>query len=101
EKFETYMRDLKANEVNLLGGNSAVAEQVAAGTLAAGLTDNDDVNNAKSDGQPIDGVLPDQGDRGVGTLLIPGAVALVKGCKRPDNAKKLIEFICEPAVEKE
>ena len=101
QKFEQYFRALKANEVKLLGGNSAVAEQIAAGTLAVGPTDNDDINNAKSEGQPIDGVIPDQDDGGIGTLLIPGAVALVHGCKNADNAKKLIDFICDPAVEKE
>src|SRR5207247_1702756 len=101
EKFENYLRGLKANEVKLLGGNSAVADQVAAGTLLAGLTDNDDINNAKAEGRPIDGVVPDQGNGGIGTLLIPGTVALVKNCKHPENAKKLIDFICDPAVEKE
>jgi iron(III) transport system substrate-binding protein len=101
EKFEQYVRGLKANEVKLLGGNSAVADQVAAGTLVAGLTDNDDINNAKAEGRPIDGVMPDQGEGDIGTLLIPGTVALVKGCKHPEAAKKLIDFICEPAVEKE
>jgi iron(III) transport system substrate-binding protein len=99
DKLETWLRGLKSNEIKLLGGNSAVADQVAAGTLAAGPIDNDDVNNAKADGQPLEGVVPDQDT--VGTLLIPGTVALVHGCRNPDNARKLIDFICDPAVEKE
>ena len=100
-KFTDLMNKLKANEIKLLGGNSAVADQVAAGTIAAGLTDNDDVNNAKADGQPIDGILPDQGENGIGTLLIPGTVALIKNAQHQDNAKKLIDFICRQEIEKE
>jgi iron(III) transport system substrate-binding protein len=99
DRFENWLRGLRANEIKLLGGNSAVADQVAAGTLAAGPTDNDDVNNAKSEGQPLDGVVPDQD--GIGTLLIPGTVALIHDCPHPENAKKLIDFICDPAIEKE
>jgi iron(III) transport system substrate-binding protein len=99
DKFETWLRGLRANDIKLLGGNSAVADQVAAGTLAAGPTDNDDVNNAKSECQPLDGVVPDQ--EGVGTLLIPGTVALIHNAQHPDNAKKMIDFICDPAIEKE
>src|SRR5205085_399426 len=66
-----------------------------------GPTDNDDVDNGKADGQQIDVILPDQGEGGIGTLLIPGSVAMIENCKNPDNAKKLIDFICTPTVEKE
>jgi iron(III) transport system substrate-binding protein len=98
-KFSDYMRALRANDVKLLGGNSAVVDQVAAGNLIAGLSDNDDINNAKNDGQPVDGILPNQD--GAGTLLIPTTIALVKGAPHPEDAKKLIEFLCDPAIEKE
>src|SRR5439155_4652289 len=64
-------------------------------------SDNDDINNDKAAGQTIDGVVPDQGEGGIGTLLIPGTVAVVHGCKHTDNAKKLIDFICEAKVEQE
>jgi iron(III) transport system substrate-binding protein len=101
QKFTEYLRALRANDIKLLGGNSAVADQVAAGTLVAGPTDNDDINNAKAEGQPIDGVLPDQGPDGFGTLLIPGTVALINNCQHPNNARRLIDFICDRSVEKE
>ncbi len=95
ERFIQYMKKLKANDIKLLGGNSAVAEQVAAGTLAAGLTDTDDVNNAKAEGQKIDGIVPDA------TLLIPSTVALLRNCPNPQPAKKLIDFLCDPKIERE
>jgi len=98
-KFTDYMRALRANDVKLLGGNSAVVDQVAAGNLLAGISDNDDINNAKADKQPVDGVLPDRD--GQGTLLIPTTIALVNHAPNPDDAKKLIEFLCTAEVEKE
>ena len=50
EKADGFFRDLRANDIKLLGGNSVVAEMVAKGTLLAGLTDNDDVAAARRDG---------------------------------------------------
>jgi iron(III) transport system substrate-binding protein len=99
EKYRQLLRGLKANDVKLLGGNSAVAEQVCAGTLAAGATDNDDVSNAKADGERLDGVVPDQD--GIGTLLIPTTIALVNKAPHAENGRKLIDFLMDPAVEKE
>ncbi|HUN81643.1 MAG TPA: extracellular solute-binding protein, partial [Phycisphaerae bacterium] len=71
-KYVTFMKALRANEIKLLGGNAAVAEQIEQGGLALGPTDNDDVAEGKENKQPIDGVIPDQGDGESGTLLIPG-----------------------------
>lgn len=99
QKYKELLQGLKANQVKLLGGNSAVADQVAAGTLAAGPTDTDDVANGKADGQKIDGIVPDQD--GMGTLMIPTTVALVSGAPHADNGKKLIDFLLDPAVEKQ
>jgi len=99
QKFEDLMRSLKANDIKLLGGNSVVIEQVAAGTIAAGPTDNDDVQNSKAENLPVDGVVPDQDT--FGTLLIPTTVALVKGGPNTENAKKLIDFLLAAQVEKE
>src|SRR5262245_50485478 len=42
DKAEDFFRRLKANDVQILGGNRRVAEAVAAGQLAFGLTDTDD-----------------------------------------------------------
>jgi iron(III) transport system substrate-binding protein len=101
EKFTAWMKKLRANDIKLLGGNSEVARQVAAGTVVAGLTDNDDINNMKAEGGNLEGILPDQRDNAIGTLLIPGTVALVNNAPHADSAKKLIDFICDASVEKE
>lgn len=101
EKYTQFLRGLRVNDIKLLGGNAAVVEQLAAGTIAAGLTDNDDINNAKAEGMKIDGLIPDQQPGEIGTLLIPTTIALVKGAHHEANAKKLIDFLLAPEVEKE
>jgi iron(III) transport system substrate-binding protein len=98
-KFTDYMRALRANDIKLLGGNSAVVDQIAAGNLLAGISDNDDINNAKTEGQAVDGILPDQD--GPGTLLIPTTIALVNHVPHPAEAKRLIDFLCTRDVEKQ
>lgn len=100
-KYIDFMKALRANNMKLLGGNSAVADEIIAGNLAAGPTDNDDVSDGKEQKQPIDGVIPDQGSDEPGTLLIPGSIALMHGAKHPDAAKKLIDFLASTAIEKE
>src|SRR6185312_11354413 len=44
-RAEKFLRDLKANDVKLLGGNGEVVKQIAVGNIDAGLTDNDDVDS--------------------------------------------------------
>jgi len=100
EKAEQFFRDLKANDVKLLGGNSVVAEYVGLGQLWAGLTDNDDVDSMLRENGKLDMILPDQGEGQFGTLTIPCTVALVSGAKHPDAAKKLIDYLLSPEVEK-
>jgi iron(III) transport system substrate-binding protein len=63
-----YFRDLRANGVKLLGGNSVVAQSVADGTITVGLTDNDDVAAAQANGGKLEAVLPDQ--PAFGTLMV-------------------------------
>jgi len=100
-KYVEFMKALRANNLKLLGGNSAVADEIIAGTLAAGPTDNDDVSDGKEQKQPIDGIIPDQGADEPGTLLIPGSVALMHGARHPEEAKQLIDFLASASTEKE
>ena len=48
----------------------------------------------------LDMILPDQAENQFGTLTIPCTVALVSGAKHPDAAKKLIDYLLSPEVEK-
>jgi iron(III) transport system substrate-binding protein len=98
EKAAGFCRSLHDNGIALLGGNAEVADQVGAGTYSLGLTDNDDVTNASANGGRLSMVVPDQD--GLGTLAMPTSVALVKGSKHEQNAKKLIDFLVSKQVER-
>ena len=98
ERATDYFRRMRANEVMVVGGNSVVADLVAKGTALAGLTDNDDVAAAASQGGKISPILPDQGT--FGTLMIPTSVGLVDGARNADNAKNLIDYLLSPEVER-
>jgi len=96
---DEFLRALKANDVHLLGGNSVVVDQVATGSIVAGFTDNDDIDNGKKDGQPVNAVTPDPSD--TGTLLIPTTIAEIRGAPHAEIAGKLIDFLMDPAVERQ
>jgi iron(III) transport system substrate-binding protein len=96
-KAQAFFHGLRANGVKVLGGNGDVANEVAKGTVWAGLTDNDDVDNAAREGGPIRAVLPDQ--KTFGTLTIPCTAALVAGAKHPAAAKKLVDYLLSAETE--
>ena len=61
--------------------------------------DTDDANGGVLDGFPVGWVLPDQEAGGLGTLLLPNTVALVRGGPNPDAGKRLIDYLLGPEVE--
>lgn len=94
-----FLLDLKKNDARIVAGNSTVRDLVARGDLWAGLTDTDDVWVGKDNGHPIDMVLPDQEANGIGTLVIPNTVALIKGARHPGEAKAFIDFLLSRETE--
>jgi len=99
ERAEDYFQALKDNDVAIVAGNATSKDRVAAGGFEVGFTDTDDVFVALARGQPVEMVFPDQGDRALGTLLIPNTVALIHRGPNPDNGKRLIDFILSEEVE--
>ena len=96
-KAKEYFRQLKANEVMIVDGNASSRDRVADGTVPIGFTDTDDAFVAIKQGKPVDIFWPDKD--GMGTLLIPNTVALIKGGPNPEAGKKLIDFLLRPEVE--
>ncbi len=90
---------MKRNEVRVLGGNKACAEQVGAGLLAIALTDTDDALIELDAGKPVRILFPDSGPDEMGTLLLPNTLAVVRGAPHPDTARRLIDYLLSPAVE--
>lgn len=97
ERFLAFLDGLKANGVQILDGNAVCMKSVAAGTLAAAFTDSDDANLGKSEGKRLEQIMHDQ-DRD-GAMLIPNSLSMIKGCRNPDAAAKLIDYLLSAEVE--
>jgi iron(III) transport system substrate-binding protein len=99
EKAQEFLRNLRANEIQILGGNKQVALAASSGQIAFGLTDTDDAIIEIERANPVAIVYPDREADQLGTLFIPNTIAIVKGCPHPDAAKKLIDYLLSPEVE--
>ncbi|MCA8957086.1 MAG: extracellular solute-binding protein [Planctomycetes bacterium] len=99
QKLDEFIAAMRSNEVAFLQSNGATMKETASGKLAFALTDTDDFHVALRKGNPVAAVFPDQEDGGLGTMLIPNSVAMVKGAPHPEAARKLIDFILSKEVE--
>ena len=81
------------------GGNKQVAQKVAAGQFAFGLTDTDDAMIEIERGEPVVIVFPDQLDDQCGTLLIPNTLAIIKNGPNPNRAQQMLKRLLEADVE--
>lgn len=99
EQATEYLRGLKQNRVQILGGNKQIAQACAAGQIAFGLTDTDDALIEIERGAPVAMVYPDQGPGELGTLFIPNTLAIMKDCPHPEQARRLCDYLLTPAVE--
>ena len=95
----TWFRGLHEKRCLFPSGNASLARAVAGGQVAFGFTDTDDFEKVKADGRPVARIYPDQDDIGIGTLLIPNTVALIKGGPRPDLGRQLVDFLVSKEVE--
>jgi iron(III) transport system substrate-binding protein len=48
---------------------------------------------------PVAIVYPDQRDGEMGTLFIPNTLAIIKGCRNPAEARRLVDYLLQPHVE--
>ena len=110
EKAKKYYQDLRANGVQISPGNKQAAEWVGAGRTPAGeeiavaVTDTDDSLEEIKAGSHVAIIFPDRdevaGSR-MGTLFLPNTVAIIRGCPNSDGAKKLVNFLLSPEMEKQ
>jgi len=99
KKADEFFQLLHKNGVVLLGGNSDVADAVASGNVALGLTDNDDAANANVNGHRVRAILPDQSAGQIGTLAVPTTVSLVQRDDLDPRSKQLADYLLSAAVE--
>lgn len=101
ERAQAFFRQLKANDVQIAGGNKQVAQDVASGVAAIGLTDTDDALWAVRQGAPVEIIYPDQADDANGALLLPNTLALIRNAPGLEHARKLAAALLTPTIEAE
>jgi iron(III) transport system substrate-binding protein len=100
DEAKEFFRNVKHN-ARIMSGNKQVAQAVAAGSLAFGLTDTDDAVAEVEKGLPVAIVYPDQAADAIGTLYIPNTLALIEGSPHTEEANKLVDYLLSEAVEKQ
>jgi iron(III) transport system substrate-binding protein len=93
-----FFRSLRENDIHLLAGNKPVAVGVGRGQFAVGWTDTDDAIAEVNAGRKVTIIFPDAD--GIGTLFIPNTVAIVRGGPNPEGARKLVDYLLGPEIEK-
>ena len=87
------------SNATIQGGNKQVAQKVAAGQFAFGLTDTDDAMIEIERGEPVVVVFPDQLKNQFGTLLIPNTLAIIKNGPNPNRAQRMLKRLLEADIE--
>jgi len=100
DRAKTFMNDIKRNGVKMTTSNGESTDFVATGQVDFSLVDTDDAVNTKKQGKPVEIVYPDQDSNGIGVLILPNAVALIKGGPHAENGKRLIDYLLSKETER-
>lgn len=92
-KAKAYIDKLLENGLKVLPDNSDVWRGVGSGEFVVGLTNSPNYHLALEAKLPVGVVYPDQGPKGMGVLVNPNTVAIVKGTKNLDQAKRFVNFL--------
>jgi iron(III) transport system substrate-binding protein len=98
-RAKTFFEQMKHNGVRIATSNGEVRDMVAGGEVAWGFADTDDAHVAVTEQKPVEVVYPDQD--GVGTLIMPNMVVMIKGGPHPEPAKQLIDYLLSAEVEEQ
>ncbi|MGB7160715.1 MAG: extracellular solute-binding protein [Tepidisphaeraceae bacterium] len=96
-RLRRWLDDVRRNGAAFAPGNGAACDLVATGERWFGLTDTDDARGAILEGKPIAVTIPDAAD---GAILIPNTVSLIRGAPHPREARRLIDYLLSPQVER-
>jgi len=98
ERGRAWLTQVRDGKVLVVDGNTAAVRAIMDGRVDLAATDTDDVWVAQRSGSGMDLRYPDMGDGG--TLLIPASVGIVKGCRHPEAARRLVDFLVSAEVER-
>jgi iron(III) transport system substrate-binding protein len=91
-----FIKQLYANlDGKIQGSSSNSYKMVADGEYCIGLTQEKSVQNYLIAGANVGMVYPTEG-----TSAVPDSIAIVKGCKNPDNAKTFLNFMLDKQNQK-
>lgn len=99
ERAQTFMNQMKENEVKISSSNGESADLVSSGEFDFSLVDSDDVVNRMKQGKGVEMVVPDQAKDGIGSLILPNAVVLIKNSPHPEQGRKLIDYLLSKETE--
>jgi iron(III) transport system substrate-binding protein len=91
---------MHSNAVRIASSNGESADLVGGAQFLFALVDSDDVHSRQKQGQPIDGVYPDQEEGGLGCFIVPNAVLLIRDGPHPEAGRKLIDYLLSRETEK-
>lgn len=100
DSAKTFMNDIKKNGVKMTTSNGESADFVATGQVDFSLVDSDDAVNLKKQGKPVEIIYPDQNPNGLGVLILPNAVVLIRGGPHAENGKRLIDYLLSKETER-
>lgn len=98
EKASEFFENAKAI-ASIESGNKQVAEKVARGEFAFGLTDTDDAIIEIDSGKPVVIIFPDQGEGQMGALFIPNSLCIIRNGPNTQNAQQLVDWLLRKEVE--
>lgn len=99
EKAKEFLAALEKNKVVIASSNGDVKKRVVQGEAICGLTDTDDANEALKEKADIGIVFLDQNPLGLGSLIMPNTVCLIKNSHNAENAKRLFDYLISKETE--
>jgi iron(III) transport system substrate-binding protein len=100
EKAKLFLKDLKKNGVVIATSNGDVKRRVMQSEVFCGLTDTDDAFEAIKESGDVGLVFLDQND-GIGSLIMPNTLSILKNAPHTENAKKLFTFLLSRETEQQ
>jgi iron(III) transport system substrate-binding protein len=96
-QLKAWHRQWRRRNVREVTGNATVKNLVASGVCDLGLTDTDDCFLALDDGRPVAMAPFRLGDGR--TIAIPNTVAIIRGTDRPEQARRLVDYLLSAETE--
>jgi len=99
QKAKKLLENLKKNRVIIATSNGDVKKRVLNKEIAFGLTDTDDAFEAIKESKDIGVIFLDQ-ESGIGDLIMPNTLSLIKNSPHNSNGKKIIDYLLSKETER-